>query len=412
MKGLRKKVYVSAGYNTVFFGSGRKEFNPKKPMPTFETYLKEAADGTCGQLENADFDEGVIGNFMAGRFVRQGNLSGFLPSIVPTLTGKPCTRTEGACASGGVALTVAIKSVLCDRADSVFVVGFEVQNTVKAVYGADYLAGADYFNGRRKQGHAHYFPSLFSARAGAYAEEFGKDLTRQGMAKWFEMAVRNARKNPKAQEYHNQVEDLFALGMTPPNPKVFPEHLNLYDCSKVSDGASSLVVLSEAGLDKVGVKKEDCVEVLGCAQAQADITHSPEDITSLSMTASAGGRALESAGISQEDIGVLELHDCFSITGLLALESLGFVERGKAPEFLLAEKTAIDGDVPMNLSGGLCGFGHPTGATGVRQMNELLFQLTGKADNQAKLNKPHGLMVNMGGNDVTLVSIVVGKADS
>lgn len=412
MKGLREKVYVSAGYNTVFLGSGRKEFNPKKPMPTFEAYLKEAAQGTCSQLENPDFDEGVIGNFMAGRFVRQGNLSGFLPAIVPSLAGKPCTRTEGACGSGGVALASAIRSVLCEQADSVFVVGFEVQNTVKAVYGADYLAGAGYYNGTRKQGHAYYFPSLFSERAGAYGEKFGKDLTRKGMAKWFEVAVGNARKNPKAQEYHNQVEDLFALGMTPCSPKVFLEHLNVYDCSKVSDGASSLVVLSEAGLEKVGVQKADCVEVLGFAQVQADITRPPEDLTFLSTTASAGSQAMAAAGIKQGDIGVLELHDCFTISGLIALESLGFAERGKAPEFLLEERSAVDGALPTNPSGGLCGFGHPTGATGVRQMNELLFQLTGKADNQVKLAKPYGMMVNMGGNDITLVSIVAGKPGS
>ena len=66
MRGLRKKIYIGAAYNTMYFGSGRKEFNPKKPMPTFESYLTEAADGTCAQVANPDFDEGVIGNFMAG----------------------------------------------------------------------------------------------------------------------------------------------------------------------------------------------------------------------------------------------------------------------------------------------------------------------------------------------------------
>lgn len=412
MKGLRKKVYIAAGYNTIFLGTGRKEFNPKKPMPTFESYLKEAAEGTCGQLENPNFDEGVIGNFMAGRFIKQGNLPGFLPFIVPSLLGKPCTRAEGACCSGGVALATAIRSVLSDQADSVFVVGFEIQNSVKAVYGADYLAGADYVNGKRKAGHAYFFPNLFSDRAEAYGEKFGKDLARKGMAKWYQVAIRNARKNPKAQEYHNRVEDLFALGLTPCNPKTFLEHLNVFDCSKVSDGASSLVVLSEEGLDKVGARKEDCVEVAGFAQCQADITRTPEDLTFMPTIAKASARALGSAGVKREEIGVLELHDCFTITALIALESAGFVARGKAPEFLLQEKSTVEGVLPTNPSGGLVGFGHPTGATGVRQMVELLFQLTAKADNQVDLKKPYGMMVNMGGNDVTLVSIVVKKAAS
>lgn len=412
MKGLRKQVYMGAAYNTIFLGTGRKEFNPKKPMPTFEAYLKEAAEGTCSQLENPDFDEGVIGNFMAGRFLRQGNLPGFLPFIVPSLLGKPCTRAEGACGSGGVALTTAVKSVLSEQADSVFVIGFEVQNTVKAVYGADYLAGADYINGKRKDGHAYYFPSLFSDRAAGYRERFGADRTRKAMAKWYELAIRNARKNPKAQEYHNTVEDLFALGMTPPNPKAFLEHLNVYDCSKVSDGASALVVASEEGLDKIGLSKADCVEVLGYGQSVADITREPEDQTFMPTIAAASKGALKSASVQHDEIGVLELHDCFSITGLIGLESSGFVERGRAPEFLMEENTLADGALPTNPSGGLCGFGHPTGATGVRQMCELIFQLTGKADNQVKLTKPYGMMVNMGGNDVTVVSIVVSKAGS
>ena len=410
MKPMRKKVYITAGYNTIFMGTGRKEFDPKKPMRTFEEYLQEAADGTCRQLPHPEFDEGVIGNFMAGRFLRQGNLPGFLPFIIPVLLHKPCTRVEGACGSGGLALTTAIRNVLSEQADSVFVLGFEVQNTVKAVYGADFLAGADYINGKRKNGHAYYFPDQFSKRAGAYAEKYGKDLTRRGMAQWFELSVRHARKNPKAQEYHNTVEDLFALGMTPPDPRTFLEHLNVFDCSKVSDGASSLVVLSEDGLEKVGAKKEDCIEVLGFAQCVADITQTPQDNTLMPTIAVAGNGALKAAGLKKNDVGVLELHDCFSITSMITLESIGFIPRGTGPKFLLDENTTIDGPLPTNPSGGLCGFGHPTGATGVRQMNELLFQLTGKADNQVRLKKPCGMMINMGGNDVTVVSIIVQNA--
>jgi acetyl-CoA C-acetyltransferase/acetyl-CoA acyltransferase len=109
MPGLRKKVYVAAEYTTTFFGPGRKEFNPKKPMPGFETYLKDTAQGTLSQLENPDFDEGVIGNFMAARLLKQGNLPGFLPFVVPGLRGKPCTGVEGACASGGLALMRPVK---------------------------------------------------------------------------------------------------------------------------------------------------------------------------------------------------------------------------------------------------------------------------------------------------------------
>lgn len=284
MKTLRKKVYVAAGYNTIYMGSGRKEFNPRKPMREFDEYLKETAEGTCSQVENPDFAEGVIGSFMSGRFLKQANLPGFLPFMVPSLNGKPCTAVEGACGTGGRAIAMGVRAVLSDMADSVFVAGFEQQNTMKAVYGADVLAGAAFYKKERKKGFAHFFPGIFAQRAGAYYEKYGYDDTRKGMAKWYEQSILNARKNPKAQEYHNRLKDLFELGMTSPNPERFVPHLNLYDCSKVTDGASSLLILSEEGLERCDVKKNEVVEIVAIAGAEGDITQVPDDLTRLSTT--------------------------------------------------------------------------------------------------------------------------------
>ncbi len=407
---LRKKVFFAAGHTTVFMGSGRPEFRPKQPMPTFETYLRETAQGTLAQIPNPEFDEGVIANFMAGRFLKQGNLPGFLPFAVPGLKGKPCLRVEGACGSGGLGLVAAAKSILADMADSVFVAGFEIQNVLKAVYGADVLAGAGYIHGDRKHGHAYFFPGLFSDRAGAYGERYGRELARRGMAKWFEHSIENARRHPKAQEYHNQVPDLFAQGMTPPDGRKFVSHLNLFDCSKVSDGAASVVAASEEGLKKLGIRKEDAVELAGFQGSEGDITEHPQDLTLLENTGLAARGAMEMAGIAKGALGMLELHDCFSITGLLALESIGFAPPGGAPGFVLEGRTAPDAQLPTNLSGGLGGFGHPVGATGIRQMVDLLQQMTGKSPNPVVLHRDHGMMVSMGGNDKTVTALVVRRA--
>lgn len=412
MRKLRKKVYLGAGYNTMFFGSGRKEFHPKKPMPPMEDYLKETSRGTCEQLKNVYFDEGIIGNFMSARFLKQANLPGFLPFMVPELEGKPCNRTEGACGSGGLALATGIKSVLADWSDSVFVTGFEVQNVCKAVYGADILAGAAYYKKERKDGHAFFFPGIFSERAGAYFDKYDAKVTRQAMARWYEQSILNARQCPKAQEYHNTTEDLLSLGMTPPNPKAFLPNLNLFDCSKVSDGASSLAVLSEEGLERCGLNQDDVVEVVGIGQAEGNITQKPQELTTLPNTARAAKMALESAGIGLTDLGLLELHDCFSITGLLALESIGFAEPGKGGTFVLDGNTKPNGSIPTNLSGGLGGFGHPTGATGVRQAVDLLHQFTGKAEHQVQPQSPYGMLISMGGNDMTVTAIVVKATKS
>ena len=102
-----------------------------------------------------------------------------------------------------------------------------------------------------------------------------------------------------------------------------------------------------------------------------------------------------------------KVHDCFSITGLLSLEAAGFAKKGEASDLVLSGATLMDGSIPTNLSGGLGGFGHPTGASGVRQMVDLWMQLTGKASNQAKLKKPYGMMISMGGNDITVTCLIV-----
>jgi len=401
------------GYNTTSMGTGRKEFNPKVERPGLEYYIKEAGQGTLKQIGGAkNVDEGVIANFMAARFNYQGNLAGFIPYIDEGLTYKPCTRVEGACGSGALGLMSGIRSVLAETADVVLVIGTEVQNTVKAVYCADILAGAGWFK-ERKEGHAYFFPGKFSDRAGHYYEKFGKEKTRKAMAKWYVNAIENARLCPTAQEYHNTTKDLESIGMMEPNPRSFVDNLNVFDCSKVSDGASAIAIVSEEGLKRCGIDKKDAIEVIGFGQAQNDITKPPKDLTKLDTTIAAVKKAFEMANVTKEQIATVECHDCFTITGILAVEAIGFAEHGKGTDFILEGNTSRTGKVPFNTTGGLIGWGHPTGATGVHQAVTILEQLTGKAGN-AQINipaaRPYGLTVNMGGDDKTLVSIVYKKA--
>ncbi|MCP4214396.1 MAG: 3-ketoacyl-CoA thiolase [bacterium] len=412
MKKLRRKVYMVAGYNTVSLGTGRKEFHPKKPRPGLEHYIKEAGQATLEKIGGAaNVDEGVIGNFMSARFNKQANLAAFMPMIDDGLKWKPAIAVEGACASGGLALMSAIKSVLAETADVVLAIGVEVQNTVKAIYGADILAGAGWYQ-QRKDGHAYFFPGRFSDRAGAYYEKYGQEKTRLGMARWFVNAVENARLCPTAQEFHNKTEDLNALGMMAPNPRGFVDNLNVFDCSKVSDGASSIAVVSEEGLKRCGIPVSEAIEVVGWGQMEADITQEPEDLTALDTTRKAAEEAMSSAGITRDQLATVETHDCFTIAGIMATEALGFAKPGEGPEFVSAGHTARDGKIPFNTTGGLVGWGHPTGGTGVHQAVTILEQFTGKAgDAQIEIpaDRPYGLTVNMGGDDKTLVSIAYKK---
>ena len=410
---LRKKVYIAAGYYTVSLGTGRPEFHPRKPRPGLEEYIKEAGQGVIEQMKDVQaIDECVVGNFMAARFNRQGNLAALMPTIHPSLVHKPSVRTEGACGSGGLSVLTAIKSVLAETADVVLAMGTEVQNTVKAIYGADILAGAGHYAGQRKAGHAYFFPAMFSDRAGACFDKFGHDKVRGAMTQWFVNAVEHARKCPQAQEHHNPVEDLHAVGNTPPNPKAFCEHINVFDCSKVSDGAAACLVCSEEGLKKAGIDKSDAIEVVGIGCAVADVTALPDDPTQVTTSQAAVKKACEMSGVGAGDLAFAEVHDCFSITGILMAEATGIVGHGEGYDFINEGHTKNAGDFPMNTSGGLIGHGHYTGGTGVRQTIDNWRQLTGKAnDFQVTIpsEKPHGLVISMGGNDKTVVALVTRK---
>jgi acetyl-CoA C-acetyltransferase len=253
---------------------------------------------------------------------------------------------------------------------------------------------------------------LFSNRAGAYFEKYGREKTRKSFAVWYKNAIENARLCPTAQEYENKCEDLIPLALTEPNPKSFTDFLNVYDCSKVSDGASAIAICSEAGLSRAGIPKSDAAEIVGWANIVENLIEKPKDLTRLTTIEEAAKKALLSAQITIDDLATLEVHDCFTIAGILIVEALGFSRPGEGPEFVINGNTSITGKIPFNTTGGLIGWGHPTGATGVHQAVTIWEQLTGKAGAaQIKIpdNKPFGMTVNMGGDDKTVVAIVYRK---
>ena len=129
------------------------------------------------------------------------------------------------------------------------------------------------------------------------------------------------------------------------------------------------------------------MEVVAWAQVEDDITQPPDDHTVLSTIREAARLALERAGISVDQLATVETHDCFTIAAVLAIEALGLAEPGKGPDFILEGHTSRDGKIPFNTTGGLIGWGHPTGATGVHQAVTLWEQLTGKAASSNQISR-------------------------
>jgi acetyl-CoA C-acetyltransferase len=170
----------------------------------------------------------------------------------------------------------------------------------------------------------------------------------------------------------------------------------LLDCSPVSDGAAALLLVSE---DVARKCQRPLVRVTGIGAATDTIAlHARRDLASLEAVACAAAKAYAMAGRSPRDIDLAEVHDCFTIAEIMALEALGLVEKGRGGAAVEAGETAAGGRIPVNTSGGLKAKGHPVGATGIAQIAEVVAQLRGEADRRQVVGARVGLAQNMGGS--------------
>ena len=418
-RALAKRAYIVGGHITQFLGARHPDFIWKKHPdfgkrynPSLEEYISAAANGAlaaAGCPDGGAVDKMWIGNFAGELFNSQGHLGAALVGANPGLMNKPSMRVEGACASGGLAFASALDSIQAGSADVALVVGAEVQTSVSARVGGDYLARASHYS--RQRGIDDFtFPALFAHRIKVCQEELGYTPADLGVLS--AKAFANANLNPKAHMTAVKMDAETASKTSDDNPtflgnEELKPYLRLSDCSQVSDGGAALVLVSEAGLSKLGVPKDRCVEVCGFAQATGNL-YEDSDPTSLPTTRAAAERAFAQSGVGPDAIGVAEVHDCFTVTEMLMMEALGFAEKGGATDLVRSGALERDGAIPVNTGGGLVGFGHPVGATGVKQLLEIMRQMKGECGAYQLAARPeYGVTANMGGDDKTAVVSVL-----
>ncbi len=414
-----RRVFVLGASHTPFIGKFHPDFvwkkHPdfgKRENPTLEQYIRDAALGALEDagLEPKHVDRGFVGNFVGELFVNQGHLGSVLASAHPDLNGKGFSRVEGACASGALALIGGVDAISAG-CDVVLVVGAEVQTTVNAKIGADYLARAAHYRTQRDID-PFTFPALFARRTKAYTEAYGLDPSAIG--KLVANAYSNAAKNPKSHMGSVSMSVEKASEASDKNPAFLSNEelkpfMKISDCSQVSDGGSGVVLVSEEGLKRAGKTEADAVEILAYGHATGPI-EGPADLTEMETTRAAAAEAYRDSGLSAADVNVVEVHDCFAIAEFFALEALGFAEKGKARDLVNEGALALDGRLPTNTGGGLMAFGHPVGATGVKQAGEILRQLRGRCGDYQIPGEPTvGLTQNMGGDDRTSVVTIYRK---
>ena len=309
------------------------------------------------------------------------------PTSAPLSVWKafPATRFEAACASSGSAFFHAYSAVAGGLYDLVLVVGVEKMTSQTTARTTDILASAGDLGGEVKAGAT--FPSLFAMIAKRHMHEFG--TTREHLAAVAVKNHANGAKNPLAHLRKPITMEKALAG------RMIAEPLTLYDCSLISDGAAAVLLCAA---DRAAEFTNKPVRVRGVAQASDHLAlDEKEDISTFPAVRAAGEKAFRAAGVGPKEIDVAELHDCFTIAEIIALEDLGFVERGRGGPATLEGYTALDGEKPVNTSGGLKSKGHPVGATGVAQICEVVEQIRGECGQRQVKHARTGLIENLGG---------------
>jgi acetyl-CoA C-acetyltransferase len=336
-----------------------------------------------------------VGNMLSGMLGGQEHLGAFFAEELGITV--PAFKIEGACASGGLALHTAVNSVLSGQYETVVVLGVEKMTDHKPEDVATALMGA---GSEEERAAGATFPGLYAILAQAHMMEYG--TTTEQLAA---VAVKNhyhAALNPNAQFHTTLTVEQVVRSSRIADP------LRLLDCSPISDGASAVIVTS----DKRQATRKNSIEIIASEVATDTLGLAQRtSLTELKASKIAAKKAYVRAKIEPKDIDVAEVHDCFTIAEILAMEDLGFFIKGKAAGAIAAGETKLgtSGHLVVNPSGGLKGCGHPVGATGIKQVVELVDQLRGRAGARLVPHAKIGLAHNVGGSGATAVVHILKK---
>jgi acetyl-CoA C-acetyltransferase len=347
-------------------------------------------------VTSKDIDAVYVGLLSPDIFEHQMHSAPGVPDYLG-MPNTPSTRVEAACASGGLSVMQAIMSVGGGYYDTVLAAGAEKMSNLPTNHVTEALAmcADDIY----ELSLGITFPGAFAMVARAHEMKYGTDAEQRAA-----VAVKNHKngtKNPLAQF---QKEISFEKAM---NAVMIADPLRLFDCSPITDGAAAVIVVPWEDRHKY---EGEAVKVRSFAQASDTMSlHDRKDFTGFTTTKVAARKAFERANLSPKDIDFVEVHDCFTIAEIVAIEDMGFFEKGKGGKATLDGETAADGHLPVNISGGLKSKGHPIGATGVAQIVEATKQLKGKAGARQLSDVTYGMTQNLGGSGSTIVCHILER---
>jgi acetyl-CoA C-acetyltransferase len=370
----------------------------KLAHPDVEALIAEVAMAAVADagLSATDIDAVFVGVFNNG-FSRQGFEAALVGVGHPELARIPAVRLENACATGSAALFGALDFIESGRGGTALVIGAEKMTAVTGDVVNDVLLGASH---RRTEAATGSFAGIFGNLATEYADRFGDH--HDALARIAAKNHRNGVRNPYA-HLRKDFGFEFCANVSDRNPVVAGPLLRT-DCSMVSDGAAAVVVASPDIAR--GVRRS--VRVAGRAQANEPLpVAARRDPLFFDGAQAAFQGALGEAGITLDDLDLIETHDCFTQAELMEYEAFGLAEQGKGAAIIDDGVTERDGRLPVNVSGGLKSKGHPIGATGVSQHVLSAMQLTGEAGDMQLAVACRAAVFNMGGAAVANYATVL-----
>ena len=327
-------------------------------------------------------------------------------------------HTEAACASGALSVLLGAQWIMGGFYDAVLVVGAEQQKTMSSLDGSDVLgAAADYHVEKAGIRRLHVPEIVRANRADLHREirRLAEAISRRSHGK----IMRMRKFNPLAQMRDADLTYDCASQVSDKNPSVAPP-LKVSDCSQITDGAASVVLVSGKYLEQLGRDKTKLPRLLGFGHTTDYLALEKKDAPTFSTARKAAEKAFRMANLKPRDMHGVEVHDCFSITEIVAYEILGLAEPGKGAELGQERRDGaaasaqrkgerqVRFEIPVNAGGGLIGDGHPVGATGVRQVFEAYQHLTEQAGARQIASAKRFLTFNMGGSLTTSVAMIWG----
>jgi len=386
-----KKIYIAA-YHQSKFG--------KLMALTVPEIVDAAIQQACGQIgvPASALDTGSIGAACNFSLNQQGLLAGLM-AMTPGLEGKPLEAVENACATGGQAVLSVIHKLQVGIGDTGIAVGFEKMRDAEGKMDGKLIGQVlGYFSyPAERVGKVFVFPHLFAEVMREYMDLYG--VTEADLAAIAVQEYANAKYNPCAQMNKVQITLDQALKIEGFNRYVVDGlPLKTYDCSQITDGYATLILATEEGLGKLGVPKQECVEIAGWAQATDPLRKGGRDVLHPAGAYRAMNAAYQMAGASAQDVNVAEVHDCFTVMGAIGTEVIGKAEPGRGAQYWVDGKARPDGECGINTSGGLIAKGHPIGATGIAMIGWSSLQLLGKAPAALQVKEPKlAATFNIGG---------------